>query len=114
MQNTSSANAPDNEPARSKRFITKELAQIEVYGRMGKVFCKMSNLSQSGAFFEIINSNFIPRAGDLVRVTILLRQINKTHIIDAEIVWCKGLGVGLNFLKKNELMQKLAGRPAVI
>ncbi len=114
MTDTSSTTVRHNDPAKSKRFITKELAQIEVYGRMGKVFCKMSNLSQLGAFFEIINSNYMPRSGDLVRVTVLLRQINKTHILDAEIVWCKGLGLGLNFLKKSELMKKLAGRPAVI
>ena len=114
MQNTASDNKHENQDPQAKRFLTKELAQIEVYGRMGKVFCKMSNLSQSGAFFEIINSNYMPRSGDLVRVTILLRQINKSHTLDAEIVWCKGLGLGLNFLKKTELLHKLAGRPAVI
>lgn len=93
-----------------KRFFTKELAQIEVYGRMGKIFCKMANVSQSGAFFEIINSNYMPRQGDLVRVTILLRQINKTHVIDGEIIWCKGLGIGLTFLKKDILIEKLTTR----
>ena len=93
-----------------KRFLTKELAQIEVYGRMGKIFCKMANISQSGAFFEIINSNYMPRSGDLVRVTILLRQINKTHVIDGEIIWCKGLGIGLTFLKKETLVEKLTAR----
>ncbi len=96
------------DPAR--RFVTKELAQLEVYGRMGKIFCKMANLSQSGAFFEIINSNYIPRTGDLVRITILLRQINKSHFIDAEIVWCKGLGFGLSFLTKDLLLAKLYSR----
>ncbi|MBC7420439.1 MAG: PilZ domain-containing protein [Bdellovibrio sp.] len=114
MQHTSSSEAIQSDQAQAKRFSTKELAQIEVYGRMGKVFCKMANLSQSGAFFEIINSNYMPRSGDLVRVTVLLRQINKTHILDAEIIWCKGLSLGINFLKKSELMQKLAGRPALI
>lgn len=94
----------------SKRFNTKEMAQVEVYGRMGKVFCKMSNLSASGAFLEIINSNYMPRSGDLVRMTILLRQINKTHVIDAEIIWSRGLGLGINFLKKSDLVEKLSGR----
>ncbi len=114
MQHTTSGDSTQTGQEQAKRFTTKELAQIEVYGRMGKVFCKMSNLSQSGAFFEIINSNYMPRTGDLVRVTVLLRQINKTHVLDAEIIWCKGLGLGLNFLKKNELMGKLAGRPAIL
>lgn len=93
-----------------KRFTTKELAQLEVYGRMGKVFCRMSNLSKSGAFFEIINSNFNPKVGDLVRITVLLRQINKTHIIDAEVVWSRGLGLGLCFIKKNDLVGKLSSK----
>lgn len=95
---------------RSKRFYTKELAQLEVYGRMGKIFCKMANLSKSGAFFEIINSNYIPRTGDLVRITILLRQLNKTHLLDAEIIWCKGLGFGLSFLTRESLLSKLYNR----
>jgi hypothetical protein len=98
-----------NSTARAKRFDTKELAQLEIYGRMGKVFCKMSNLSESGAYLEIINSTYIPRSGDLVRVTVLLRKINKTHIINAEIIWARGLGLGLNFLNRNTLMQKLSG-----
>ncbi len=93
-----------------RRFNTKEIAQLEVYGRMGKVTCKMANLSQSGAFLEIINSTYLPKKGDLVRVTILLRQINKTHVVDAEIIWCRGLGLGLNFLKKNNLLEKLSSR----
>ncbi len=101
-------------PTTNERYVTQELAQLEVYGRMGKVFCKMANLSNTGACFEIINSNYMPRAGDMVRVTVLLRQINKTHVLDAEIIWCKGLGLGLNFVKKHELMKKLAGRPAII
>lgn len=94
----------------STRYTTKEMAQIEVYGRMGKVFCKMANLSQSGAFLEIINSNYMPRKGDLVRITILLRQINKTHVVDAEIVWSRGLGLGISFLKKTDLVERLSGR----
>ena len=52
----------------------------------------------------------MPRKGDLVRITILLRQINKTHIVDAEIVWSRGLGLGISFLKKTDLVEKLSGR----
>lgn len=108
--NASETTEGDLIQGRSKRFYTKELAQLEVYGRMGKIFCKMANLSQSGAFFEIINSNYIPRTGDLVRITILLRQLNKTHLLDAEIIWCKGLGFGLSFLTRESLLSKLYNR----
>lgn len=96
----------------SKRYTTKEPAQIEVYGRFGKIYCKMGNLSKSGAFFEIISSNFMPREGDLVRVTIHLKQLNRVHSVDGEVVWCKGLGMGLMFIKKDRLFEKLSSRPS--
>lgn len=110
MSDHQSTNSESKKMPVSQRYYTKEMAQIEVYGRMGKVFCKMSNLSQSGAFLEIINSTYMPRSGDLVRITILLRQINKTHIVDAEIIWSRGLGLGLSFLKKTDLVERLSGR----
>lgn len=98
----------------AQRYNTKETAQIEVYGRMGKVFCKLGNLSESGAFLEIVNSNYVPRSGDLVRITVLLRQLNKTHVVDAEIVWARGLGLGISFLKKSQLLERLSGRATAV
>lgn len=98
-------------PASPKRFLTKENAQLEVYGKMGKVYCRMANLSMTGAFLEIINARSTPRVGELVRITVLLRQVNKTHSLDAEIIWCKGLGLGISFIKKDVLFQKLSSRP---
>ena len=92
------------------RHPTKELAQVEVYGRIGKVFCRMANLSTTGACLEIVSSKYSPRKGDIVRVTVALRQLNKTHTLDAEIVWCKGLGLGISFLKKDQIYEKLAAR----
>lgn len=92
---------------KAKRFLTQELAQIEVFGRIGKIFCKMSNLSVSGACFEVISSNYMPKHGDLVRLTINLRSIKKTHVIEAEVAWCKGLGIGLQFLGATAFRKKL-------
>jgi PilZ domain len=91
----------------AKRFSTKELAQIEVYGRIGKILAKMGNLSTSGAFFEVINSNYMPKNGDLVRMTVNLRSIKRVHTLDAEVVWCKGLGIGLRFLPADKVRDKL-------
>ena len=106
----------DNSGAQSalKRYLTKEHAQIEVYGRTGKIFCRLVNLSASGAFLEIINSKYTPHQGDVIRVTVTLRQLNKFHHLDAQIVWCKGVGLGICFLKKNEIYEKLASRAAAI
>lgn len=93
-----------------KRFTTRESAHIEVYGRFGKIYCQMGNLSSTGAFFEIISSNFMPRQGDLVRVTVQLKQLNREYTMDAEIIWRKNLGMGLMFLKKDQLFEKLTSR----
>lgn len=101
-------------PVPAQRYNTKETAQIEVYGRNGKVFCKLGNLSESGAFLEIVNSNYVPRSGDLIRITVLLRQLNKTHVVDAEIVWARGLGLGICFLKRTQLVEKLSSRVTAV
>lgn len=107
-QSPTSAGKQSMVPA--QRYNTKETANIEVYGRTGKVFCKLGNLSESGAFLEIVNSNYFPRSGDLIRITVMLRQLNKTHVVDAEIIWARGLGLGICFLKKSKLLEKLSGR----
>jgi hypothetical protein len=112
MQNTTTtaeqiSDQPKLVDAKAKRFLTQELAQIEVFGRIGKIFCKMSNLSVSGACFEVISSNYMPKHGDLVRLTINLRSIKKTHVIEAEVIWCKGLGIGLQFLGATAFRKKL-------
>ncbi len=93
--------------ATAKRFLTQELVQIEVFGRIGKIFCKMGNLSVTGVFCEIISANYMPRRGDLVRVTINLRSLKKVRTMDAEVIWCKGLGTGLRFLTPELFRQKL-------
>jgi hypothetical protein len=106
--NTPPQNAKDLEDIKAKRFLTQELAQIEVFGRIGKIFCKMGNLSVSGAFFEVISSNYMPKHGDLVRLTVNLRSIKKVHTIDAEVIWCKGLGIGLQFMSTEQFRKKLS------
>jgi hypothetical protein len=110
MYNDSSDSNSDLLP--KKRYSTKETAQIAVYGRSGKINCQMGNISKTGAFFEIVTSNFMPRQGDLVRITIFLKQLNKVRTVDGEVVWCRGKGMGLMFLKKDELFTKLSARPS--
>lgn len=108
-EHTTSSESTDAK-IKARRFMTQELAQIEVYGRIGKIFTKMSNLSTSGAFFEIISSNYMPKTTDLVRLTVNLRSIKKVHVIDAEVVWCKGLGLGIRFLSTQEFREKLSAK----
>jgi Tfp pilus assembly protein PilZ len=93
----------------AKRYSTQEPARIEVYGRQEVLFCRMNNLSSTGAFFEISHATKnTPRIGDLVQVTVNLKQVSKTHIVNGEVIWCKGLGLGISFIKQKELIKKLA------
>lgn len=90
-----------NSQSIEKRYQTREPARVEIIRSKAVLFCRMNNLSKSGAFFEIINSHFTPRIGEAVRVTVNLKQIKKTHIINGEVVWAKGLGFGVVFAKHN-------------
>lgn len=92
----------------ARRFVTQELAHIEVYGRSGRILTKMGNLSATGAFFEVLSPNFKIKVGDLARITVKLKTLNKTHVVDCEVVWAKGLGVGVQFLKREEMQDKLS------
>lgn len=81
------------------RYQTNEPARIEVYGKNETIFCRMSNLSATGAFFEIISSNFVPKKGDRLKISINLKKIKSTHIIKGEVIWKKGIGMGVMFIK---------------
>lgn len=91
----------------AKRHPTNETAIVEIYGRSGKLYCRMNNLSTTGAFFEVTNAYHTPKKGDLVRVTISLKQIGKTHTVHGQIMWCRGLGMGVAFIKNKDLYKKI-------
>jgi hypothetical protein len=92
----------------AKRHNTKETAIIEVYGHTEKIFCRMNNLSTTGAFFEIITANYTPKKNQVVRISVNLKQLNKTYTLHGEIVWSKGLGLGISFIKQKDLFKKIA------
>lgn len=83
----------------AERFPTREPARIEIVAKKTILFCRMNNLSKTGAFFEILSSNYTPVPGEIVRVVINLKQVNKTHTIYGEVVWSRGLGLGVAFKK---------------
>ncbi|MEK6773738.1 MAG: PilZ domain-containing protein [Bdellovibrionota bacterium] len=96
--------------AASRRFSTLETAHVEVYGRMGTLVARMKNLSSTGAFLELANGEYIPQDGDFLHVTINLSTVGRSHAFDAEVVWNKGLGFGVNFIKKDQLLDKMLQR----
>lgn len=104
MENTQSAVA--------QRYPTSEIAHIEIYGRMGKAVARMKNLSATGAFLELQNGGYVPRPGDLLRATVHLASVGRSRSVDAEVVWNDGLGFGVSFLKKPELLERMFQRNA--
>jgi hypothetical protein len=92
----------------SKRYDTKEIAHIEVYGRHhGKMVAKLKNVSSSGAFFELAQSEYVPRRGDMLCVTVHLSSLKKSHVLHAQVIWGRGLGFGAQFIPKEELVTKM-------
>ncbi|MGZ3692446.1 MAG: PilZ domain-containing protein [Pseudobdellovibrio sp.] len=87
----------------AQRHSTNEFAVVEISGRTAKIQCRLSNISQTGAFLEIVNATMTPRQNDIVRITVNLRQINKMHVIIGKVVWSRGLGIGVSFLKNKDL-----------
>ena len=62
----------------AKRFQTKEKALIEVYGHIGTLGAHLRNLSQTGAFLEVSNGDYVPQKGDLLNLTVTLESLKKT------------------------------------
>lgn len=94
----------------SKRFTTHENTLIEIYGRMGTLQGTMKNLSHSGCFVELTKGEYIPKEGDCVHLTLFLKTLNKTRAITGQVVWNKGLGFGVVFIKKEEIVKKMLNR----
>jgi len=94
----------------TERHQTQERAYLEIFGRMGTLIAELKNLSTTGAFLEIIQGDYIPQKGDLIRVTVPLETLGRTHSVNAEVVWGKSLGVGVSFLNRQETMTKMLTR----
>ncbi|MNS78950.1 PilZ domain protein [compost metagenome] len=99
---------------KAKRHATKEKANIEVYGHRGILQASLKNLSGTGAFLEVAQGDYIPQKGDLVNVTVNLDRINRTHNVDAQVIWCKGMGLGVCFISKDEVLERMMAKTNAI
>lgn len=90
--------------------MTRERAYLEIFGRMGTLTAEMKNLSLTGAFLELIQGDYIPQKGDLIRITIPLESLGRSHSVNAEVIWGKSLGFGICFLNREETMTKMLTR----
>ncbi|MEK2646632.1 PilZ domain-containing protein [Bdellovibrio sp. BCCA] len=94
----------------AKRYKTKETAQVEVYGHIGILVANLKNLSQTGAFLEVSQGDYVPQKGDLLNLTVNLTSLRRTHNVAAEVVWSKGLGLGICFIGKDQVLERMMAK----
>lgn len=97
----------------AKRFRTKEKAQIEVYGHVGTLTAQLRNISQTGAFLEVSQGDYVPQKGDLLNLTVQLDSLKRTHNVAAEVIWSKGLGLGICFIQKDQILERMMAKAGV-
>ena len=100
--------------AAAKRFSTNEKAHVEIYGHSGSVYANLRNLSQTGAFLEVSKGNYVPRKGDLLNLTVALTSLQKSHNLAAEVVWSRGLGLGVCFITKDEVLERMMAKSGAL
>ena len=94
----------------AERYFTKEKAQFEVYGKSGTIIADMKNLSTSGACLEWTQDDVNLNRGDLVRVTVYLKSLNRKHNLSAEVIWRDGKKTGVTFIRADQLLDKMVDR----
>jgi hypothetical protein len=93
--------------ATAERYPTQEIADIEIYGHTTKLRAVMRNLSLTGAALEIVGDDKTLRKGDLINITVQLDSIAKIHNVDAEVVWTSGAGMGVCFVKRAQVVERI-------
>ncbi len=102
-------NNTSQEPtASATRYKTQELVHVEICGRHDKIFCKLENLSTTGSSLKILSAKIMPRAKDILKITVDLKSLNKIHVIYAEIIWVNGLSLGTSFINQDKIQQKIS------
>lgn len=96
--------------ATAKRYPTQETAQLEVYGHIGTLVANIRNLSTSGAFLEVSEGDYVPKKGDLLSMTVKLSSLQREHNVSAEVVWSKAQGLGVCFINKGEVLERMMAK----
>lgn len=94
----------------AKRFYTKESATLSVYGTSASLDANMINLSETGALFTLRNLRFKPHKGDLLNITVELKELSKKHSVDGEVIWVNGQEIGVCFVPKDAVVEKMLVR----
>lgn len=91
----------------AERYSTREKAALEVYGKPGTVIADVRNLSASGACLEWTQNDVLLKQGDVIRLTVFLRTLNRKHNLSAEVVWRDGNKSGISFLRSDQVLSKM-------
>ncbi len=96
-----------------RRFYTNQQAKIESFSGGEEQKAKLFNLSRGGAYFESSEMSEY-KNGDLLRLTVPLKDLSRLYNIDARVVWNtkKGMwsgepGVGVEFVKGTDVYRNL-------
>lgn len=99
-----------------KRFSTNQITELEALSSGDNVLSSMYNLSKGGAYCEFESSHDIG-VGDVVRVKVSLTDANRTHVVNARVVWTtqRGrfsgrFGCGLKFVNAQDTYKALLSR----
>lgn len=69
-----------------RRFNTDEMAEIVPYGQSHVYSSRVCNMSKGGAYLEFFRSAPI-RKGDMVRLKVELKEVNRVYTVPAKVVW---------------------------
>ncbi len=97
---------------RAERHPTKEMAAVEIYGRNGQMIMSVRNMSASGACLEWKHDGYEIKTGDLIRMTIVLKSLNRRHHVNAEVVWKDGNRSGVAFIPSHRVLDRLLEKGA--
>lgn len=69
-----------------RRFNTDEMAEIVPFDQSGIYSSRVCNMSKGGAYLEFFRSAPI-RKGDMVRLKVELKEVNRVYTVPAKVVW---------------------------
>ena len=96
---------------RAERFLTKEKASIKIYGKTGNLIASVKNLSKTGACLEWQDGLELEiQQGDLIRMTVILKALNRRHQLSAEVVWTDGNQTGVTFIAADSVLERMVGK----
>lgn len=94
-----------------RRYNTNQTAEVEHFTKESKCMTKVQNLSKGGAYIESPH-DFDCQVGEILRLNIMLNELDRQHVVPARIVWKRPgeqgtLGIGVEFIKSDEIYKYL-------